>query len=61
MSNTEFEKPSFSVTPSASGGDAYRDGWERTFGKKTETEETEPAAKPTSFWKRVADAFKKKA
>lgn len=41
---TDYTKPKFSV---AVGSDAYRENWERTFGKK---EEPKPEPKRRETW-----------
>ena len=41
---TEFQNKSFSVYPGGTGGQEYRDNWDRVFGRKEK--EPEPTVEP---------------
>ena len=45
-SMTEFANKSFSVYPGKDGGQAYRDNWDRIYGKREERPETQEGPEP---------------
>lgn len=49
---TEFANKSFSVYPGKDGGQAYRDNWDRIYGKK---EGPEPTKEPEPDYCEVCD------
>ena len=53
---TDFLNKSFSVYPGGSGGQEYRDNWDRIFGKKERATEMPGPASPD--WREVAMAYR---